>query len=105
MNVTETGSEYRQDVYKRQVHAIVGENGAGKSTFIKVITGAIAPTQGTLIFEGKQIEDNTPQKSMALGITAIYQELNLLKHLSVAENIYYNRYRKKSCLLYTSLVF
>lgn len=82
-----------------EVHAIVGENGAGKSTFIKVITGAIAPTQGTLIFEGKQIEDNTPQKSMALGITAIYQELNLLKHLSVAENIYYNRYRKKRGLI------
>ncbi len=81
------------------MHAIVGENGAGKSTFIKVITGAIAPTQGTLIFEGKQIEDNTPQKSMALGITAIYQELNLLKHLSVAENIYYNRYRKKRGLI------
>lgn len=82
-----------------EVHAIVGENGAGKSTFIKVITGAIAPTQGTLIFEGKQIEDNTPQKSMALEITAIYQELNLLKHLSVAENIYYNRYRKKRGLI------
>lgn len=82
-----------------EVHAIVGENGAGKSTFIKVITGAIAPTQGTLIFEGKQIEDNTPQKSMTLGITAIYQELNLLKHLSVAENIYYNRYRKKRGLI------
>ena len=82
-----------------EVHAIVGENGAGKSTFIIVITGAIAPTQGTLIFEGKQIEDNTPQKSMALGITAIYQELNLLKHLSVAENIYYNRYRKKRGLI------
>ena len=82
-----------------EVHAIVGENGAGKSTFIKVITGAIAPTQGTLIFEGKQIEDNTPQKSMALGITAIYQELNLLKHLSVAENIYYTRYRKKRGLI------
>ena len=82
-----------------EVHAIVGENGAGKSTFIKVITGAIAPTQGTLIFEGKQIEDNTPQKSMALGITAIYQELNLLKHLTVAENIYYNRYRKKRGLI------
>lgn len=64
-----------------------------------MITGAIAPTQGTLIFEGKQIEDNTPQKSMTLGITAIYQELNLLKHLSVAENIYYNRYRKKRGLI------
>ncbi len=78
-----------------EVHAIVGENGAGKSTFIKVITGAIQPTSGEVVFEGRAIEDNSPQKSMGLGITAIYQELNLLKHLSVAENIYYNRYRKK----------
>lgn len=82
-----------------EVHAIVGENGAGKSTFIKVITGAIQPTKGEIFFEGKKIEENSPQKSMALGITAIYQELNLLKHLSVAENIYYNRYRKKRGLI------
>ena len=82
-----------------EVHAIVGENGAGKSTFIKVITGAIQPTKGEVVFEGKKIEDNSPQKSMALGITAIYQELNLLKHLSVAENIYYNRYKKKRGLI------
>lgn len=82
-----------------EVHAIVGENGAGKSTFIKVITGAIRPTKGEVVFEGKKIEDNSPQKSMALGITAIYQELNLLKHLSVAENIYYNRYKKKRGLI------
>jgi len=78
-----------------EVHAIVGENGAGKSTFIKVITGAILPTSGEVIFEGKKIEENSPRKSLELGITAIYQELNLLKHLSVAENIYYNRYKKK----------
>jgi len=78
-----------------EVHAIIGENGAGKSTFIKVITGAILPTSGEVIFEGKKIEENSPRKSLELGITAIYQELNLLKHLSVAENIYYNRYKKK----------
>lgn len=82
-----------------EVHAIVGENGAGKSTFIKVITGAILPTSGEVVFEGNSIEDNSPQKSLGLGITAIYQELNLLKHLSVAENIYYNRYKKKRGLI------
>lgn len=82
-----------------EVHAIVGENGAGKSTFIKIITGAIQPTLGELYFEGKKIEDNSPQKAMNLGITAIYQELNLLKHLSVAENIYYNRYETKNGII------
>ena len=78
-----------------EVHAIVGENGAGKSTLIKTITGAVSPTKGQLFFEGEAVADNSPQKSIAMGITAIYQELNLLKHLSVAENIYYNRYKKK----------
>lgn len=84
---------------KGEVHAIVGENGAGKSTFIKVITGAIEPTSGDLYFEGNKIEKNTPQKALELGITAIYQELNLLKHLTVAENIYYNRYTIKNGLI------
>lgn len=84
---------------KGEVHAIVGENGAGKSTFIKVITGAIEPTSGELYFEGNKIEKNTPQKALELGITAIYQELNLLKHLTVAENIYYNRYTIKNGLI------
>ena len=82
-----------------EVHAIVGENGAGKSTFIKVITGAIRPTSGELYFEGKRVEHNSPQKALDLGITAIYQELNLLKHLTVAENIFYNRYTLKKGLI------
>ncbi len=82
-----------------EVHAIVGENGAGKSTFIKVITGAIQPTSGELYFEGNRVEHNSPQKALDLGITAIYQELNLLKHLTVAENIYYNRYTVKNGLI------
>lgn len=79
-----------------EVHAICGENGAGKSTFIKVITGAIRPTSGEIWFEGQKLENNNPQKSLSMGISAIYQELNLLKHLSVAENIYYNRYPYKN---------
>lgn len=82
-----------------EVHAIVGENGAGKSTFIKVITGAIQPTRGEIWFEGKKLENHNPQKALEMGISAIYQELNLLKHLSVAENIYYNRYFCKNGLI------
>jgi len=75
------------------VHAIVGENGAGKSTFIKVITGAIQADKGELFFQGERIRHNSPEKAIDLGISAIYQELNLLPHLSVAENIFYNRYK------------
>lgn len=76
-----------------EVHAIVGENGAGKSTFIKTITGAVEPTEGEIWFEGEKLVGNNPRLSLEKGISAIYQELNLLKHLSVAENIFYNRYR------------
>ena len=75
-----------------EVHAIVGENGAGKSTFIKTITGAVEPTEGEIWFEGVKLVGNNPRLSLEKGISAIYQELNLLKHLSVAENIFYNRY-------------
>ena len=82
-----------------EVHAIVGENGAGKSTFIKVITGAIQPTRGEIWFEGRKLENNNPEKALSIGISAIYQELNLLKHLTVAENIYYNRYEYKHGLI------
>ena len=57
-----------------EVHAIAGENGAGKSTFIKIITAAIQATSGTIEFEGQEIKNNTPDKALALGIAAIYQE-------------------------------
>ena len=53
--------------YRGEVHAIVGENGAGKSTFIKVITGAIQPTKGEIWFEGKKLENNNPQKALEMG--------------------------------------
>jgi ribose transport system ATP-binding protein len=80
---------------KGEIHAIVGENGAGKSTFIKVITGAIQPSEGEIVFEEHIIENNNPIKSLNNGITAIYQEFNLIPYLSVAENIFFGRYIKK----------
>ncbi len=80
---------------KGEIHAIVGENGAGKSTFIKVITGAIQPSKGEIIYEGNIIENNDPIKSLNNGITAIYQEFNLIPYLSVAENIFFGCYIKK----------
>ncbi|MGN0354694.1 MAG: sugar ABC transporter ATP-binding protein [Muricoprocola sp.] len=85
--------------YSGEVHAIVGENGAGKSTLIKIMTGAISPTEGKIFFEGKEVVDNSPQKAIEMGITAVYQELNLLKYLTVAENIYYNRFPKKGAFI------
>lgn len=76
---------------KGEVHGIVGENGAGKSTLIKILTGAIQPTEGTIEFLGKEYYHLNPQLSLKIGINAIYQELNLIPFLTVAENIFFGR--------------
>lgn len=74
-------------IRKGEVHAIVGENGAGKSTLIKVITGAIVPDNGEIIYKGKSYAHFNPQQSKHLGIGCIYQEFNNFPGLTVAENI------------------
>lgn len=76
-------------VRRGEVHALVGENGAGKSTFIKILTGAHAPSEGKIIFEGKEYAALTPALALESGITAIYQEFNLVSFLTVSENIYF----------------
>lgn len=87
------------DFFPGEAHAICGENGAGKSTFIKCITGAIKPTEGKIIYMGEELLDNSPSHSMELGISAIYQEFNLIPFLSVSENIFYGNYPKKNGLV------
>jgi ribose transport system ATP-binding protein len=79
------------DVRSGEVHGLCGENGAGKSTVIKVITGAHPPSEGEVFFNGRRMENVTPHYSMSLGIACIYQELNLVPHMTVAENIYLGR--------------
>ena len=76
---------------KGEVHALVGENGAGKSTFMRILAGGYSPDEGELIFKGKPITTFTPQHAQRLGIGIIYQELSLLPFLSVAENIFLGR--------------
>jgi rhamnose transport system ATP-binding protein len=75
------------DLRPGEVHALVGENGAGKSTLIKVITGAHRPDAGTIEIEGRAVAHNSPLRSRALGIAAIYQQPALFPDLSVAENM------------------
>lgn len=71
-----------------EVHALCGENGAGKSTLIKTISGAIEPTSGKIILDGKEFDSFTPTTSRESGIAVVYQEFTLVPVLSAAENIF-----------------
>jgi len=70
-----------------QVHALVGENGAGKSTLIKIMTGAYRRDGGTMCLLGRPVEFRSPEEAQTHGVVAVYQEINLLLSLTVAENI------------------
>ena len=74
-----------------EVVGICGENGAGKSTLIKMLTGAYTPDEGTIHFDGKDYHSLDPRTAMGVGIACIYQELNLIPHLTVMENIFLGR--------------
>jgi rhamnose transport system ATP-binding protein len=71
-----------------EVHALMGENGAGKSTFIKIITGVYKPDGGEILIDGKAVDIKTPLDAQALGIAAIYQHVTCFPDISVAENIF-----------------
>lgn len=78
-----------------EVHALMGQNGAGKSTLIKVLTGVYAPDAGTLRIAGEAIRPRTPLEAQRLGISTVYQEVNLCPNLSVAENVFAGRYPRR----------
>ena len=78
-----------------EVHAVMGQNGAGKSTLIKILTGVIAPNAGTLSLAGAAIAPRSPLASQRLGISTVYQEVNLCPNLTVAENIFAGRYPRR----------
>ncbi len=77
-----------------EVHALVGENGAGKSTVVKVLAGAVRPDTGTLEYRGRAVSFHDPQDAIRHRISTIHQELHLASHLSAAENIFLGRYPK-----------
>lgn len=74
-------------VYPGEVHSLMGENGAGKSTLIKALTGALHPDEGTIILAGRAVRFAGTADALAAGISAVYQEIDLLPNMSVAENI------------------
>ena len=71
-----------------EIHALMGENGAGKSTFIKVMTGVYQPDDGEMFLNGKQVFFNNPKEAITVGIAAIYQHATNYPDLSVTENIF-----------------
>ena len=76
---------------KGEIHALVGENGAGKSTLIKILTGVEQADSGTILINEQKAVIKTPMQAIDLGISTVYQEVNLCPHLSVAENILIGR--------------
>jgi ribose transport system ATP-binding protein len=74
-----------------EAHALVGQNGAGKSTMIKVLTGVYRRDNGTITFDGRAVDFHSPQQAQANGVSTIYQEVNLVPFRSVAENIFMGR--------------
>lgn len=79
------------EIRKGEVHALMGENGAGKSTLMKVLTGIYSKDDGTITYEGKEVEFSNPREAQDAGIVIVHQELNMLGHLTVAQNIFIGR--------------
>jgi ribose transport system ATP-binding protein len=79
------------DIHPGEVHALVGENGAGKSTLISILAGVLQPSAGQILVDGQTVVFANPLSSQHAGISVIFQEFNLLPHLSVAENVFVTR--------------
>ena len=79
------------EVRRGEVHALMGENGAGKSTLMKVLTGIYTKDSGTITYEGKEVEFHGPKEAQEAGIVIVHQELNMMNHLTVAQNIFIGR--------------
>jgi ribose transport system ATP-binding protein len=76
------------EVRAGEVHIVLGENGAGKSTLMKILSGAVRADAGEILLDGRAVDLHSPLQARRLGISTIYQELSLVPHLSVAENIF-----------------
>ncbi|MFO1034220.1 MAG: sugar ABC transporter ATP-binding protein [Hyphomicrobiales bacterium] len=91
----------RLDIRAGEVHALMGENGAGKSTLMKILTGVYQPDGGEVLVHGKPAVMPTPKAAQDLGISIIHQELNLMSHLTAAQNIYIGREPRRGFNIFT----
>lgn len=87
------------EVKKGEVHALMGENGAGKSTLMKVLTGIYKKDSGSITYEGREVGFLNPKEAQKAGIVIVHQELNMMGHLSVAQNIFIGREYRKGRLI------
>lgn len=92
-------SDVNFSVRKGEIHSLVGENGAGKSTLIKILAGAYKRDTGRIWIDGKEVGHLHPKLAEQLGISIIYQELNLVHSLTIAENIFIGRLPKKNGII------
>ena len=83
------------NLYPGEVHTLMGQNGAGKSTLIKVLTGVYTPDSGSIAFDGAPIHPRSTREAQDIGISTVYQEVNLCPNLSVAENLFIGRYPRR----------
>ncbi|MGH7950503.1 MAG: sugar ABC transporter ATP-binding protein [Limisphaerales bacterium] len=88
-------------VARGEVHAVMGENGAGKSTLMKILSGIVQKDRGGILLDGKAVEIKSPKEALGLGISMIHQELNPVRAMTVAENIFLG---KEPCYRFTNVV-
>lgn len=82
------------DLFSGEVHALMGENGAGKSTLMKILTGVYTRDSGTVVINGQEKVYSSPKEAQDDGVVIVHQELNMMKDLTVAENIFIGRETK-----------
>ena len=87
------------ELRKGEVHALMGENGAGKSTLMKILTGIYSKDSGTIIYDGKEVEYKNPKEAQQAGVVIVHQELNMMNHLTVAQNIFIGREKMNGKLI------
>jgi ribose transport system ATP-binding protein len=87
------------DVRAGEVHCLLGPNGAGKSTLIKCVSGAVAPTEGEILVDGEPLPVGEPSAAIAVGVSTIYQELDLVEDLSVSDSIFLGHEHRRGPLL------
>lgn len=95
-------SDINFNLLKGEVHCLVGENGAGKSTFMKILSGAYIPDSGDIHILGEKYTKLNPNLSKNLGISIIYQENDLVQNMSIAENLFIGNEIKKNLFFYDS---